>query len=236
MSGKPSHQGPTASRKFLPDVKPLESRLLLSQSQKVSFPDGISIVFPIFMHLPRTGGVSAQTGTVLGIGVGQSTTNMVQVTDDGRGRCPGRMERRTSSIAHRYQVDRHRNRESQDQSDHVQPDGKQDGSHRCCGRHECSDRRRARTRGWAPTECPQDEWSCRSVRLGPDRHRQQAHVRHRGDQQRRRRRCRGGMEWRRRPFIHGGRDDRRRHSERHERPGRTGRCYGLIWSRADSDF
>ncbi len=85
MNSKPSHQGPTASRKFLPDVKPLESRLLLSQSQRVSFPDGNSFVFPVFMHLPRTGGVSAQTGTVLRIGVGQPKTNMVQVADDGEG-------------------------------------------------------------------------------------------------------------------------------------------------------
>jgi hypothetical protein len=85
MSDKPSHQGPTASRKFFPEVKLLESRLLLSQSQKVSFPDGSSLVFPLFMHLPRTGGVSAQSGTVLGIGVGQRTTNAVQVTDDGEG-------------------------------------------------------------------------------------------------------------------------------------------------------
>jgi Bacterial cellulose synthase subunit len=85
MSSEPSYHGPAASRKFFPDVKPLESRLLLSQSQKVSFPDGSSFVFPLFMHLPRTGGASAQTGTVLGIGVGQPKTNTVQVTADGEG-------------------------------------------------------------------------------------------------------------------------------------------------------
>ena len=85
MSYKPSHQGPTASRRCFPEVKALESRLLLSRSQTVSFPDGSSVVFPVFLHLPRTGGVSVQRGTVVGIGVGQHTTNSVQVTDDGAG-------------------------------------------------------------------------------------------------------------------------------------------------------
>jgi hypothetical protein len=84
MTDKPSHHGPVASRKFLPEVKPLESRLLLSQSQKVSFPDGSSFAFPLFRHLPRTGGVSVQRGTHLGIGVGQPTANTVQVNDDGQ--------------------------------------------------------------------------------------------------------------------------------------------------------
>ena len=69
MSDQPSLQGPGPSRKFLPEVKPLESRLLLSR--RVSFPDGTSFIFPTFTHLPRTGGVSEQSGTVLGIGVGQ---------------------------------------------------------------------------------------------------------------------------------------------------------------------
>ena len=83
MSDQPSLQGPGPSRKFLPEVKPLESRLLLSR--QVSFPDGTSFIFPTFLHLPRTGGVSEQSGTILGIGVGQPTTNTVQVTDDGQG-------------------------------------------------------------------------------------------------------------------------------------------------------
>ena len=83
MSDQPSLQGPGPSRKFLPEVKPLESRLLLSR--QVSFPDGTSFIFPTFHRLPRTGGVSEQSGTVLGIGVGQPTTNTVQVTDDGQG-------------------------------------------------------------------------------------------------------------------------------------------------------
>jgi hypothetical protein len=83
MSEKPSNQSVAVSRKFLPDLKPLESRLLLSR--QVSFPDGTSIIFPTFPHLPRTGGVSEQSGTVVGIGVGQRTTNTVQVTDLGQG-------------------------------------------------------------------------------------------------------------------------------------------------------
>ena len=83
MSDQPSLQGPGPSRKFLPEVKPLESRLLLSR--QVSSPDGTSFIFPTFTHLPRTGGVSEQSGTVLGIGVGQRKTNTVQVTEDGQG-------------------------------------------------------------------------------------------------------------------------------------------------------
>jgi hypothetical protein len=83
MSDQLSLQGPGPSRRFLPEVKPLESRLLLSR--QVSFPDGTSIIFPTFLRLPRTGGVSEQSGTVLGIGVGQRTTNTVQVTNDGQG-------------------------------------------------------------------------------------------------------------------------------------------------------
>ena len=82
MSDQPSLQVPGPSRKFLPEVKPLESRLLLSR--QVSFPDGTSFIFPTFNRLPRTGGVSEQSGSILGIGVGQ-TTNTVQVTDDGQG-------------------------------------------------------------------------------------------------------------------------------------------------------
>ena len=85
MSDDPSHQSPAASRKFIPEVKPLESRLLLSQAQRLSFPDGTSFVFPTFVHLPRTGGVSVQKGTVLSIGVGQVRGNTLNVTDDGNG-------------------------------------------------------------------------------------------------------------------------------------------------------
>jgi hypothetical protein len=85
MSDRPSHQGPTASRRYCPELKALESRVLLSRSQTVSFPDGSSLVFPLFKNLPRTGGVSVQRGSVMSIGVGQSTTNKVEVTDDGAG-------------------------------------------------------------------------------------------------------------------------------------------------------
>ena len=83
MNDQPFLNGAGPSRKFVPELKPLESRLLLSR--QVSFPDGTSFIFPTFPRLPRTGGVSEQSGTVLGIGVGQPTTNNVQVTDDGQG-------------------------------------------------------------------------------------------------------------------------------------------------------
>jgi hypothetical protein len=72
-------------RKLVPDLNPLESRLLLSQSQKLNFPDGTSLVVPLFRLLPRTGGVSLQLGSVLGVGVGQPTSNTVQVTDQAQG-------------------------------------------------------------------------------------------------------------------------------------------------------
>ena len=83
MSEKPFDQSRAASRNFSPEVKPLESRLLLSRSQKLTFPDGTTIFAPLESHLPRTGGISVQSGSVLGIGVGQSTANMVQATDNG---------------------------------------------------------------------------------------------------------------------------------------------------------
>ena len=83
MSEKPSDQSLAASRAFVPELKPLESRLLLSR--QVSFPDGTSFTFPTFVHLPRTGGVSIQNGSVLGIGIGQRMNNAVQVSDDGSG-------------------------------------------------------------------------------------------------------------------------------------------------------
>jgi hypothetical protein len=84
MNDQSSHQDPGPSRKFLPEVKPLESRLLLSR--QLTFPDGTSFSFPTFLRLPRTGGVFEQSGTVLDIGVGQPTRNTVQVTDEGQGR------------------------------------------------------------------------------------------------------------------------------------------------------
>jgi hypothetical protein len=57
--------------------------VLLSQSVKLNFPDGSSLVVPLIARLPRTGGVSMQRGTILGIGVGQPPGNTVQVTDVG---------------------------------------------------------------------------------------------------------------------------------------------------------
>jgi hypothetical protein len=84
MSDKTSRHDLAASRKFIPDVKPLESRLLLSQFQRVRFPDGTSVAFPTFNHLPRTGGVGVRTGTLVGIGVAQPTTNTVHVSDEGQ--------------------------------------------------------------------------------------------------------------------------------------------------------
>ena len=83
MSARPSNQPPDSPRKFLPSVNPLESRLLLSR--QLSFPDGSSYVFPTFPHLPRTGGVSVQSGTALTVGVGQRTTNTVVFQEDTAG-------------------------------------------------------------------------------------------------------------------------------------------------------
>jgi hypothetical protein len=65
------------SRHFVPGVKPLENRVLLSSAS--------SPFVHLFPFLPRTGGVSVQRGTLLGIGVGQPTSNTAQVTDDGKG-------------------------------------------------------------------------------------------------------------------------------------------------------
>jgi len=84
MNEQPSHQSPSTSRKFQPNVNPLESRLLLS-SRQVSFPDGSSFVFPLLARLPRTGGVPIQSGTALTIGVGQPRRNTVRVALDDAG-------------------------------------------------------------------------------------------------------------------------------------------------------
>jgi hypothetical protein len=82
MSDQPSHQGPGPSRKFVPDVNPLESRFLLSGPDPRGGSTGGDDLPRL---LPRTGGVFVQTGSELGIGVGQPTTNAVQVTDDHTG-------------------------------------------------------------------------------------------------------------------------------------------------------
>jgi hypothetical protein len=78
MNVEQARQTTAPSREFLPGVKPLEDRCLPSLVASSGF-------FPLFHLLPRTGGVSAQTGSMLAIGVGQPTTNTVQLTDDGRG-------------------------------------------------------------------------------------------------------------------------------------------------------
>jgi hypothetical protein len=83
MSEQPSRQSPAASRKFVPGVNSLESRLLLSQ--QVSFPNGASFIFPSFLRLPRTGGAMLQSGTALTVGVGQPTTNTAHIGFDGIG-------------------------------------------------------------------------------------------------------------------------------------------------------
>jgi hypothetical protein len=77
MSDRPSNLSPANQRKFVPSWNPLESRVLLSQ--RVFFPDGSSLVFPLFNRLPRTGGTAHQSGTALTIGVGQPTTNRASI-------------------------------------------------------------------------------------------------------------------------------------------------------------
>jgi hypothetical protein len=78
MSEQPAHQGSGPSRKFVPDVNPLENRFLLSGPDARGGSTGGDDLPRL---LPRTGGVFVQTGSELGIGVGQPTTNAVQVTD-----------------------------------------------------------------------------------------------------------------------------------------------------------
>jgi hypothetical protein len=62
-----------SSKKFVPALRALESRLLLSQL--VSFPDGTRVVFPLVGFVPRAGGVAFQSGAALTLGVGQPSTN-----------------------------------------------------------------------------------------------------------------------------------------------------------------
>jgi hypothetical protein len=79
MSDRASKQAPAASRKFLPRVSPLESRLLLS----TTFLPKDTIVW--YANPPRKGGIAIQSGSVLSCVVGQPRTNSVQIADDGRG-------------------------------------------------------------------------------------------------------------------------------------------------------
>ena len=106
-------------RKFIPDGNVLESRLLLSRG--VAFPDGSSFVFPTFTRLPRTGGALIQSGTALTVGVGQRTSNTVQVTDGVR-RDHGRVEWPPAALGHKRAGGPRSNGERQARSDHDQPD------------------------------------------------------------------------------------------------------------------
>jgi hypothetical protein len=83
MKGRSSHPYESTSRKLVPDVDALEGRLLLSRT--VSFPDGSSLVFPTFQQVGRTGGALLQSGTALTIGVGQRTSNTVNISEQNGG-------------------------------------------------------------------------------------------------------------------------------------------------------
>ncbi len=81
MRDRSSHQSESTPRKFVPDMVALEGRVLLSQT--VAFPGSTSVVFPTFTRLPRTGGALLQSGTALTLGVGQRTSNTVNVANLG---------------------------------------------------------------------------------------------------------------------------------------------------------
>jgi hypothetical protein len=76
MSDGSSHQDAGPSRKFVPDVKPLEHRVLLSSADHSLF---------AALLAPKHGGIAIQSGTLLSVTVDRPTTNTVQVTDDGKG-------------------------------------------------------------------------------------------------------------------------------------------------------
>jgi hypothetical protein len=79
MIDQPSHQGSGPPRKFVPELKSLESRFLLS----AAVPQRDSIIW--FPDPPRTGGLAIQTGSILNCVAGNPRRNSVQVIDDGRG-------------------------------------------------------------------------------------------------------------------------------------------------------
>jgi hypothetical protein len=78
MSDQPSHRGLGHSRKFIPEVKSLENRVLLS----TAVPKKDIVWFP---NPPRTGGIAFQTGFILNCLAGNPRRNTVEVTDDGIG-------------------------------------------------------------------------------------------------------------------------------------------------------
>ncbi len=105
MSDQPSHQGTGPSRKFIPEVKSLERRCLLSttiphsdvtvghanppRTGGIAIQSGLEIAdcdLHKSSNAPRSGGLAIQSGSVLTCLVGQPKGNRVQVTDDGEGR------------------------------------------------------------------------------------------------------------------------------------------------------
>jgi hypothetical protein len=64
-----------------PSLEPLEDRTVPS-----ALTDSFFTVPPLQNHLPRTGGVAVQTGSVLAISLAsQHGLNQLQITDDGKG-------------------------------------------------------------------------------------------------------------------------------------------------------
>jgi hypothetical protein len=79
MSEKPIRPDVSPSREFVPEVKSLEGRILLSAAT----PQGDSIVW--YHNPPRTGGIAIQSGSVLSCFVGEPRENQVKVVDNGKG-------------------------------------------------------------------------------------------------------------------------------------------------------
>jgi hypothetical protein len=79
MSDRPIHPDVGPSREFVPEVKSLEDRILLSAPGSQAG----SIVW--FHNPPRTGGIAIQSGSVLNCVAGQPRENVVQVVDNGKG-------------------------------------------------------------------------------------------------------------------------------------------------------
>lgn len=79
MSDQSTRDETSPSRDFVPELKELEGRILLS----LPAPRAEHIVW--HPNPPRTGGIASQNGGVLSCFVGQPRTNLVQVSDDGKG-------------------------------------------------------------------------------------------------------------------------------------------------------